>query len=118
MYIEKIYERACIILQKNLSQKQFIGFFNDSVFEILSLYPSDIVIGKNEHYIPVTSLKDSCNVKSDFMYAILNNILYCFTKDTSFKGDFLSCARNAYHQLWKNNCTGARMGAKGGTVNV
>ena len=112
MIPEKMYERVCTILGKNVSQQQFIGFYNDGVYELMSMYKGDILFGENEQYIPVETVYDCSGLKTEFSLPLLFNILYSFTGNKSYKADFLAEAENIYHLLWHKTSTGRRMGAK------
>ncbi len=109
---KKIYERVCLILEENVSQEKFIGFYNDTVLELVSQYDKDILFGKNEDFVPVELLSDTSSLKDEFALSVLSNIMYCFTGNDMYKAEFLKNSLSTYLMLWKKVSAGRQIGKK------
>lgn len=93
MTIREIYEKVC--LRQPLLERIFFHRLNDTVSELLALYPEDIVLIDGQSWHPVMSLKGAISVRSLYIPGIVDNILYLSGAGEQYRTDFLEKAKNA-----------------------
>ena len=94
MTIKEIYEKVCIVVP--IEQRLFFHRLNDTVAEILALYPEVKIIKDGEKWCPVWSLDGFISVRGLYIPAIVDNILFLSGAGEGYKSEFIRKAENAY----------------------
>lgn len=94
MTIKEIYEKVCIVIP--IEQRLFFHRLNDTVAELLALFPEKKVLKDGEEWEPVRSLEGVISIRGLFIPAIVDNILFLSGGGEGYKTEFLRKAQNAY----------------------
>lgn len=93
MTIREIYEKVC--LKHPIPERIFFHRFNDTVAEIMAMFPEDIVLIDSQEWTPIMSLKGLVQIRPLFIPGIVDNILYLSGLGEQYKADFLDKTNNA-----------------------
>lgn len=89
----EIYEKVCIV--KPVEQRLFFHRLNDTVMELLALYPAKHVLLNGENWEKVNNLEGTLSITDIFVPAVVDNILYLSGAGDVYKSEFLRKAENA-----------------------
>lgn len=106
MSILEIFEKVNLILP--IEQRRFFNYFEDTVNELLSLYPG-FVFEKDTEYVPPEALTDKNVVLPLYHNAIVDNIVFLANHEDTYKNEFLRKSRDAWLKYWNDNAKGRRM---------
>lgn len=108
MTLTQLYEKVSLKLP--MEQRRFFNYLNDSVAEVLALYPGFVSgVGKDIPVKTYTSLSDEFSVLPRYHEAIADNILFLGGADEMYKSEFLRKAENAYLAYWNQYAKGRRV---------
>lgn len=89
----EIYEKVCVV--KPIEQRLFFHRLNDTVMELLALYPKKHVLLDGNDWTRVNSLEGILNIRDLFVPAVVDNILFLSDAGEVYKSEFLRKAENA-----------------------
>jgi len=102
----EIFEKVNLAMP--MEQRRFFNYFEDTVNELLSMYPG-FVCSKGTEYQPPKALTDENVVLPLYHNAIVDNILFLAGGEDTLKSEFLRKSRDAYLKYWHDNAKGRRV---------
>lgn len=101
MPVKMIYEKVC--LRVAVEQRIFFNWLNDTVEELLALYPEKYILVNGAEWERIWSLDDEISVRALYVNGIIDNILYLLGADENLKSEFLRKSNNAYKRYRKED---------------
>lgn len=107
MTILEIFEKVSLVTP--IEQRRFFNYFEDSVNELLSLYPVFVLKEGVKEYTPPENLTYDNVVRPLYHNAIVDNILFLSGQNEVYKGEFVRKSRLAFLKYWNDNAKGKRV---------
>ena len=108
MALKELYEKVSLRLP--LEQRRFFNYLNDSVQELLSLYPGFVSgVGTDLPIHAYTSLDEDFEVLPLYHEAVADNILFLAGADEAYKSEFLRKSNDAWLAYWNRYAKGRRI---------
>lgn len=108
MTILDIFERVNLVYP--IEQRRFFDYFNDTISELLALYPGFVLKDDKNACVDALSTKEELNpVLELYHIAISDNILFFVTGEETYKGEFVRKSRLAFLKYWNDNAKGKRV---------
>lgn len=86
--------------EKQISQPDFLTYYNDTVSEIVNLYGEPLTLDGNPLEICESLYEEMC-IDDAYADSVTDNILYLAdTSNSARKSEFLRKSKNAFNRLW------------------
>ena len=102
-----------ITLRSPCSHNKFLTYLDLTVRSLISQHKASYVIEGSKNYITPQSVNDDIPIHEEYYSAIINNIMFLLTGDTTYKSDFVYEADSAYISVWSKKARGKKIRDRG-----
>ena len=89
--------------EKQISQPDFLSYYNDTIGEIVNLYGEPLTLDGNSFEICESLYEEMC-IDDAYAEAVADNIFYLADKnDSARKNEYIRKSKNAYNKLWSRH---------------